>query len=104
MKVVLSSVSFATPYTPQLRFLSLGYLHANAMADEVIAAKADIVHQYYDPSLRSADQIADAIAEGALAELRVLKLSDNALGDGLFPLSEAFARGNFSAKPGRARR
>ena len=61
MKVVLSSVSFATPYTPQLRFLSLGYLHASALADEVVAANADIVHQYYDPSLRSAEQIADAI-------------------------------------------
>ncbi len=63
MKVVLSSVSFATPYTPQLRFLSLGYLHAAALADEVIAAKAEILHQYYDPSLRDAGEIAAAIAE-----------------------------------------
>src|SRR5690606_32302273 len=62
MKVVLASVSFATPYTPQLRFLSLGYLHANAMADEVIAAETEIVHEYFDPSLRDAKAIAAAIA------------------------------------------
>ena len=62
MKVVLSSVSFATPYTPQLRFLSLGYLHAIAHEDEVIGPKTEIVHNYYDPSLRNADQIAESIA------------------------------------------
>ena len=61
MKVVLSSVSFATPYTPQLRFLSLGYLHASALADEVVAANCEIVHRYFDPSLRNAEQIAEAI-------------------------------------------
>ncbi|MCA8955455.1 MAG: cobalamin-dependent protein [Planctomycetes bacterium] len=65
MKVVLSSVSFATPYTPQLRFLSLGYLHANALADEVIRERAEIVHNYYDPSLRSPEEIAKAIAAEA---------------------------------------
>ena len=63
MKVVLSSVSFATPYTPQLRFLSLGYLHAIAQEDEVIGPRTEIVHNYYDPSLRDAAQIAACIAE-----------------------------------------
>jgi radical SAM superfamily enzyme YgiQ (UPF0313 family) len=62
MKVVLSSVSFATPYTPQLRFLSLGYLHAIAQEDEVIGPQSEIVHNYYDPSLRNPEQIAAAIA------------------------------------------
>ena len=36
MKVVLATITFATPYTPQLHFLSLGYLHAAAAADPVV--------------------------------------------------------------------
>lgn len=61
MKIHLASVSFTTPYTPQRRFLSLGYLHAYAVTDDVIGPATEIVHEYYDPSIRSAEEIADAI-------------------------------------------
>ncbi len=65
MKIYFASVQFTTPYTPQRRFLALGYVHANALMDEVIAANAEMVHHYFDPSIRSAEQIAQSIADDA---------------------------------------
>jgi len=61
MKILLASVSFTTPYTPQRRFLSLGYLHAHAAADDVIGPRTDIEHEYFDPSIRNPEEIAQAI-------------------------------------------
>lgn len=61
MKVILASVSFTTPYTPQRRFLALGYIHANAAMDAFVGPRAEIVHNYYDPSTRSAEQLAAEI-------------------------------------------
>ncbi len=63
MKVVLASISFYTSYTSQTWFLALGYLHANAISDEVVGPRTDMVHRYYDSSSRSPDQIAEAIAK-----------------------------------------
>lgn len=63
MKIVFASVQFATPYTPQRKFLSLGYVHASALLDDVIGPRTEMVHEYYDPSIRNADEIAQAIAE-----------------------------------------
>ena len=62
MKVVLASVSTAQPLTPQMRFLSLGYIHASAIGDPVIKAGTEIVHLFWDPSLLSLPEIAEAIA------------------------------------------
>ena len=63
MKVVLASVSFTSPYTAQRRMLSLGYIHAQAISDPVIADAADIVHKFYDCSIHPHDQIAERILE-----------------------------------------
>lgn len=63
MKIVFASVQFATPYTPQRKFLALGYVHANAAQDDVVGPRTEIVHRYYDPSIRSAEEIAQAIEE-----------------------------------------
>ncbi len=63
MKVVLASVTFTTPYTAQRKFLSLAYLHAHAVTDDVIGPRTEIVHNYYDPSLFDADEIAEQIAQ-----------------------------------------
>jgi tRNA A37 methylthiotransferase MiaB len=62
MKVLLASISFATPYQPQREFLALGYLHAYAQADPEIAARATIVHRTYDPALLGPEEIASRIA------------------------------------------
>ncbi len=61
MKVVLASVSFTSPYTAQRRMLSLGYIHAQAISDPVIAESAEIVHKFYDCSIHPHDHIAETI-------------------------------------------
>ena len=63
MKIVFASVQFTTPYTPQRKFLALGYVHANAFVDDVIGPRAEMVHEYHDPSVRTAEEIATALAE-----------------------------------------
>jgi radical SAM superfamily enzyme YgiQ (UPF0313 family) len=62
MKIVFASVQFMTPYSASRRFLALGYVHANAAMDEVIAPRTEMVHGYYDPSIRTAEEIAEEIA------------------------------------------
>lgn len=62
MKVVLASVTAARPLTTQMRFLSLGYIHASALSDDRVRRRADIVHEYYDPEAMQLIEIADAIA------------------------------------------
>ena len=62
MKVLLASVSFTTPYTAQQKFLSLGYIHAQAVTDDIVGPRSDITHNYYDPSIYSAKEIAEQIA------------------------------------------
>ncbi len=62
MKVVLVSISFTTAYTTTSHFLSIGYVHAHAITDELIGPNTDIVHNYYDSSCQSAHEIASAIA------------------------------------------
>lgn len=62
MKVLLASISFATPYQPQRQFLALGYLHAYALDDPEVAQRVAIVHRCYDPSLLGPEEIAERIA------------------------------------------
>lgn len=62
MKVLLCSVSFATPYTPQLHFLSLGYLHAMGQEDPITGPATEIVHEFYDSSTMPVEDIAAAMA------------------------------------------
>lgn len=62
MKILLASISFATPYQPQRQFLALGYLHAFALDDHEVAERVEIVHRYYDPSLLDPDEIAERMA------------------------------------------
>jgi tRNA A37 methylthiotransferase MiaB len=64
MKVVLASVSFTTPYTAQLRMLSLGYIHAQAVSDDFVQSRATILHNHYDCAVSSAEQTAaDLLSE-----------------------------------------
>ncbi|MDG2147988.1 MAG: radical SAM protein [Planctomycetota bacterium] len=61
MKVVLASVSFTSPYTAQRRMLSLGYIHAQAISDELIRDTAEVVHKFYDCSIHDETHNAAAI-------------------------------------------
>ena len=63
MKIVFASVQFATPYTPQRHFLAMGYVQAYAKVDAFIGPRTEMVHNYYDPSIRSAEEIAQAISQ-----------------------------------------
>ncbi len=63
MKVVLASVSFTSPYTAQRRMLSLGYIHAQAISDDLIKESSEIVHKFYDCSIHDETYNAKAILE-----------------------------------------
>jgi len=63
MNVVLASVSFSTAFTFHKKFLSLGYIHAHAMADSTIAANVEITHEFYDSRFLDPEDIAEQIME-----------------------------------------
>ena len=62
MKVLLVSASYPTPFTFHDKFLGLGYLHAAAAADPVLAARAEVAHVFHHIRRRAPGEIAEELA------------------------------------------